>query len=360
MSMLKRFFDRTDAPVGRVSDWSSVLSILAATGFFSWLCGFFEPVARYGWAGIILFSIMFACIFCSASALILIAWRKFRPLPEDYLLQHSKFSEILNEKIHAMLQHEFSNIRKDVNDTSKMVANLYEVRRSGTNLDNKRITSMLDRLANIEDVLQPEQQAVSLLAKLGRPEEPTPKNRFDSMQLSINRLKDDVEDNFEILRNSISDLREKISETTDDLGSFVDRVRSTLYAERTLEAFKEMDSAIKNIIMDLKDPASRLESDGNLNEWTAQYNELESRIRGICRFVKPYKDVESDIFDFSPELFKSQNWSYNFRNLSDDQKHDYKTYRIIAHNYEHASSSVLSHLIDATHAIFNAPKSGRY
>lgn len=94
----------------------------------------------------------------------------------------------------------------------------------------------------------------------------------------------------------------------------------------------------------LDDPLSKPEIFSDWRTWNESFDSYKSKLRHICRLVAPYLQIEESVFKTPNEKFKSQHWRYDFGAMTDDQKHDYKTYRIILANFNEKREDIATAL----------------
>ena len=165
-------------------------------------------------------------------------------------------------------------------------------------------------------------------------------NRHGDYKYNIDRLSESISYEAQSRKRdvdgigvSISGIRNGLNDLRQDNFNLREQIRSILQAKLTLQAFSDVERDIEELALKMTSPTIGGDVYRNWSSWATDSNTLMSMLRHACAIAAPYLLVEKEVFSTPTEKYKSKNWSYGFPNMDDDQKHDYKTFRIIYSNF---------------------------
>lgn len=275
---IKKFLEKTDRPVGRMSDWIGVLSVgLSIIGLISWPTSAIDSISKHGWGAIVLVSILSSCLVLISIASLLFGIRKFKPIQIGQI---------------------------DSPEGNEIV---------------RRIENNIFELRNLIE---------------------TQHTIIEKTQNELKSHKTYVQDYLRSYEAMLGGAQEQIKTTREATNS----IFSALRVEKIYDRLKiEIDRDIEM----LSDPATKRELYPHWSAWTSQWRQLESRLYYLARVVENFADVKEALFEVPHEKFKSQYWSFDSAGMSEDQKHEYKTFRLIAANYKEIRSKIDSAIINS-------------
>lgn len=174
--------------------------------------------------------------------------------------------------------------------------------------------------------------------------------RLDEIEKRVARISDKADGVKDGLNSAVELIRGDIFGLTNRYASLRSNTRSVIQAKYDLEYWEESMEELDVLAQKMSDPLEKPDVYESWREWTFDFDRLKSRLTTLCRYVAPYADVKDAVFEIKPDLYKSQNWKSNFNGMNEDQKHDYKTFRIIVRNFETEKSKVRSALVNAAYA----------
>lgn len=335
--------------VGRIADWTSLaqlvlaaLSLCGGSALLAWLASTIEPIMQYGWGAAVFAGLAAACLIILTLSVGAFAFRALVP---------SKTSPgILPPVVQTVASFgeddHFRSIAYDIDALKSITQAHYEDFDKRFGLASQRIGEMLERIGKYDQLLKPQEKTVGLLAMINGQE--LPKDRFDGLERNLEKVSARIlsnEDSSGEKRNEIVGEIDRLE--SDTYGSF-QKVRDVFLAERILESYDSMTGEIDALISKMDDPLSKHEIYSDWLAWEDDFVSFKSQMKSFERFLRNHTAQESNLFNTPPDMYKSQNWSYNFQDLNEDQKMNYKTFRIISGNYVGVKSDIRAKLYNKT------------
>lgn len=179
-------------------------------------------------------------------------------------------------------------------------------------------------------------------------------NSIDNLQKSwkvhavvFENMRDDLKAHKSVVDTYLRSYEAMLGGTQQQLQNLRENLNNIFLAQRTRKIYDDLSTDIDKLIEYLSDPADKRDRFLTWCDWTSQWKRLESNLRYLTRLVEPYIDARAILFDVPHEKFKSQYWKFNDAAMSEDQKHEYKTFRIIAANYKDLKPKIESELANA-------------
>ncbi|ANY77652.1 hypothetical protein BB934_04900 [Microvirga ossetica] len=182
-----RFFYKTDRSVDRIGYWAGVFGPggLLAT-LMTWAASAFEPIARYGWGGIVIAGAVLGCFVVLTIAAGLIAWRQFNPLPASPGSTNALSNEASISEGHAVsgqiqkLQERLEGLTRAMGESERAKNQTFEGFQA-------ELSELKNRLSKIDDSLRPKQMGLLALGS-GQNYE----TRLDAIEAMVQGARDSI------------------------------------------------------------------------------------------------------------------------------------------------------------------------
>lgn len=338
--------------VGRIADWTSIaqtvvagIGLFGGSAFLSWIASTIEPIMRYGWGAVVFAGLITACLAALTLTSIIITIRIF---PGNILrpTQNSQNAQIDKGSSSGAAVNTENGSTNELNSIIDLITSYNDNSYSKIHALSGETTELRDSISKINDALRPNQN-LTPLARLGK-NIVNAESRFDSIESMLECHKKDTLSSEKELIQKFTELDTRLNESIASIFEKFTKITDTFLAERIFESYTHMSADIAEILKKLDDPLSKPDMFQDWAKWESLYDELKSRIRTLARFLHSQAGISTKFFDTPTERYSSQNWTYDFRDMDDDQKLNYKTFRIIYDNYINQSQEVRSRLYNAT------------
>ncbi|RVU16839.1 hypothetical protein [Methylobacterium oryzihabitans] len=340
MKLLARFFDKTDQPVSRISDWSSFFSLLLAIFTIVGPSVYnIQAINNYGFGAIILTSLLAASLLSLIIGVTLACIRYYHNGKGTSLFVAHK--EIQN-KIFLMEQKLDKSLREIYRDLIK----IQDVNKNSLsfNESNSLIGQLSSRITDLEAMLKPEVGKYGILHTLEFPNIANAKNRFEQIDIKIDKNREYIENSNKKLGEIAADVREKINLLSVQSK---DRDRSIKLALRAYIAYNSyitkkaiLESTQEDLYFNIKNRKESI----IWSEWQNKFTLYRCTLESICDIADIFVDVRNKIFHLPSDLYRGESWTTDLQGLTDDQKHDFKTMRILWRNFKEHEAEIETQL----------------
>ncbi|GAB6845179.1 hypothetical protein JCM2811A_41810 [Methylorubrum rhodinum] len=294
---------------------------------------------QHGWGAVVFVSIGTICLVALASSAAAFAYRAIRPFKYTNPILINSSTNHQNSDTYIQAAENFKNLQHNIDYLALEKMNQLDH-------DISRIETHMLLIAkslgyNTSDLISAATTSESLNHNITE--------KITMLSNKIKATHDDLIKTHKELNVNISVLRSDVVTLNEDHVKLKKDIMYILRAKDDLKYFDAGVEEIDRIAERLTDPLSKSEIYGQWQDWASEFDRLKSRINLNCRHAGYYGGAKSQIFGINPDLYKSQNWKFNFDGMSDDQKHDYKTFRIIMSNFEREKSAMRSVIYEAAH-----------
>lgn len=344
--LFARLFRRTDAPAGRVADWTTVVQLVGYFGgsaVLSWLASTVDPIMQYGWGAVILAGLAAALVVSLVISAGLVAWRLFRPLPQIELPVSQAAltnAEEIREK-HAELERKFDKMVMVVFDKLHHMHHDRETDLSSTSTINNRI-------ANIEQALSP--TPPGLMGALFQREGLAPDSRLAEIEAAAESLKDKIEQTKSENIELHTALRDHLKSQIQQIDLRLELFSTALKAKEARAMIAESDEAV------LKFGPRLLSIGSGANDlsWEAEYTYWHEAVQTIDRIASAWSEHHQPFLNINRRQYEEAN-TPTPRNIvvnSDANSIRYKTVQIVQPSYANRRTGIIQYFDSKSREFF--------
>lgn len=297
-----------------------------------------EPIMRYGWGAAIILGITGTCIIVATISLAAFAFRAIFPL------KYSGRKNFSSDKVDT--KDDYVSLLADLEAVKNIIGLHYKDFDNSSKYASQQIGEYIKRVEAIEASLAAPKD-LSILSSLGM-DSNSPKNKFEDLDMKIRALHNSHAFLDKKFDGALSKLVSRADQLQDDTYKNFRKIQEVITAERVYESYNRMVDDINLQAEKLDDPLSKHDRYGEWGAWEADYNAFRGQLTALERFLSTHAGISLNFFEVPTEKYASANWTYNFKEMTDDQKISYKTYRIILGNFLNYVQATKSKLYNAT------------
>ena len=239
MGIFSAITNRTDRPLGRLSDRIGVGTFVAAVaGALSWPTSAVEAIAQHGWGAVALVSVLLASLVLASAGVTMIGYRRLRPLPTSTVSEHEQQSK---EAELSSLRGQLGELEGKLHKALVTVASSSSSHWERVERVESTISSVEVRVQSVERLLQPTAPSLMGLFRLGGR---TASNRFEELHITAENAAEFTQSRFADVNSSISEIERRIEKNRKEAEATSSSISRAVRARDALHQLEMADEIV--------------------------------------------------------------------------------------------------------------------